>query len=124
IGAAATEILSTNITASLPAVGPSQPVTFTARVTTVQSPANSAVVDAGSVTFFDVTTGTALGTAPVNSSGIATLSNVTFSLMGTHTIRVQYLGSSPRFAASGFTNFSQIVLKASTINASAITTGN
>ena len=63
---------------------PGQTVTFTASVT---SPGNGTA--AGTVTFYDGTTG--LGTSPLNGSGVATLA-VSSLASGTHSITADYSG--------------------------------
>jgi len=71
---------------------PQQSVTFTATVTDNQS--GDSLKPTGSVTFFDGST--ALGSAPVNSNGVATLNSSSLAV-GSHSISAHY---------SGDTNFS------------------
>ena len=64
-----------------------QPVTFTASILAA-NPADG--TPTGSVTFFDTSTGSALGSAPI-TNGVATLTDSSLSI-GTHTITANYQG--------------------------------
>ena len=110
VGTASTIITGMSSSAPTSAVG--QSVTISASVAT-QAP-SVAGVDAGTVTFRDTTTNTLLGTSPVNASGVASV-NAVFSTTGTHNISAQYNGNSPRFGISPIANFTQTVLKSTTI---------
>jgi len=80
---ASTTLLAASVSQTI--VG--NPVTLTA---TVAGPVGVAA-PTGSVTFYDGTT--LLGSAPLNSSGVAQLS-ASFSTSGTHTIQADYTGDS------------------------------
>lgn len=112
--AANTQILPTDFTTSVPVSALGSPVTFTARVTT-QNP-STATVTTGSVTFWDgaVGSGINLGTANVNTSGVATLTTSVL-VIGPHTINAVFNGGAPNFNASLPTSLTQIVRRATAI---------
>ncbi|MBY0522984.1 MAG: Ig-like domain repeat protein [Gemmataceae bacterium] len=60
----------------------------------------SANLPTGTVTFKDTTTNKSLGTATLDSSGMALLSNVNFKVLGHHSIAVTYNGDSNYLAFS------------------------
>jgi large repetitive protein len=103
-----------------------QNVTFTATVTNISSgstiPVNNTTAPGSTVTFKNATTGTTIGTVPVNASGVATLtmSFTTPSSSSGYTITAQYnIGGtiSPNFNASTIdsgSSVTQFVRKAST----------
>jgi autotransporter-associated beta strand protein len=86
-----------------------QPVTFTATVTSATRPAPAPPT--GTVTFLDGTN--TLGTASLNTSGVATFSPTTPLSVGTHTITAMYSGDS-NFAASTSIALMQTVNMAAT----------
>jgi hypothetical protein len=79
-----------------------QPVTFTATVTAVAAAAGTPT---GTVTFFDGST--ALGTVMLDATGKASLTR-SFSVLGSHTIKAVYNGSS-NFTGSAQTTTEQVV---------------
>jgi hypothetical protein len=76
-----------------------QPVTLTATITPA---ASGPVPPTGSVDFFDATTGTDFGQAPV-SNGTATLGSVAFATVGSQTITATYSGDDNYIGSSGST---------------------
>jgi Ca2+-binding RTX toxin-like protein len=68
----------------------SQAVTFTA---TVRPNIAGLGTPAGSVAFYDATTGMSLGSAPLNGRGVATLTTSVLSAGAPHVIRATYTGS-------------------------------
>jgi streptogramin lyase len=90
VAAAAT---ATALTASANPVGAGQPLTFTATVSS-----SGIGAPTGTVTFLDTTTGTTLGTAPLDNSGTATQA-VGGLAQGSHSIKATY-GGDPSFASS------------------------
>src|SRR5262245_35812026 len=90
-----------DVAESTPVFG--QPVTFTATVTPMGRWTGTTLV--GLVSFDDVTLGEALGTAPVNVDGVASLV-VADLTPGTHAIKATFLGSRRHDASSGRTTIS------------------
>ncbi len=115
VNAASTSITSFTSSVAFPGVG--QSVTFTATASSV-SP-STAVVNAGTITFLDTTTGITLGTVTVNASGTATVT-ASFATTGIHNLTAKYNGNSPRFNASAAAPLAQTVRKASSIGVNAI----
>ena len=108
VNAQPTDVTTTAVlvTPGSPTVGQQLTVTATVADTTLNGAALS-----GSVTFTDTvgsTTTQLNGGAPVNlNSGVATLSNVTLSGTGTHTIAASYSGALGVATSSGFANVTE-----------------
>ena len=83
-----------------------QTVTFTAKVVVTGDTTGAAGTPDGTVTFSDSVSGATMGTATLNSSGVATLTYSALSV-GTHTITATYGGSETGLgyqASSGITS--------------------
>ncbi len=99
-------------TAVISSVNPSvfgQPITLTA---TVQPTSPGGGTPTGTVTFEDTTTSTSLGSATLNGTGVATLSNVSSLSIATHTITATYAGDTNFATSNG--SVTQTVGKAGT----------
>jgi hypothetical protein len=118
VSSASTAITAFNPVVPSPSAG--QTVTLSATASTV-FPATG-IVDAGSITFMDVTvpgSPITLGVANVNASGVATITT-SFSSPGDRTISAQYNGANPRFNASPIATMTQPVRKVSSVNVSPV----
>jgi len=92
---------TTTLSVSNSSLNPGQSVTLTATVTA------AAGMPTGTVSFYDGTT--LLGTAPLNTSGVATLSTTSLSAGATHVITATYSGDS-NFLTSTTTASTSVVV--------------
>jgi hypothetical protein len=93
---------STVLTSSTANADVNAPITFTATVSVVPGqtiPSGAPATLAGSVAFTDTTTGTLIGTYPINAAGVATATTSTLTV-ATHTITAVFTPTSTYFGTS------------------------